>query len=150
MNQQSNHKTLIAKAGELIKHHTVHNQVETTIPYCALGMLNPDGGPTVSAITVSKAQGIEWMTFCTGLASNKAKRLETNNRASVCFCTDQYNISLTGTLEIITDPAIKQEMWYPPLSQHFTGPDDEQYCVLKFTTTHYNLLIDWQEVRGSL
>ena len=39
---------------------------------------------------------------------------------------------------------------YPGLEQNFSGPDDPDYCVLRFETERYNLLIDWQSVRGNI
>lgn len=44
--------------------------------------------------------------------------------------------------------AIKQEMWYEGLKNHFRGPDDPNYCVLRFHTERYNLLVDWKEAQG--
>ena len=41
-------------------------------------------------------------------------------------------------------------MWYEGLKNHFSGPDDPNYCVLRFKTERYNLMIDWKEVKGSL
>ena len=141
---------ILKKAGDIIAGLTVHGGNGTKIPYCSLGMIDFDGGPTVSAITAATAGGIEWLTFCTGISSNKAKRLEADNRSSVCFCSENYNVTLTGFLQIITDQEVKKEMWYPPLSDHFSGTDDAEYCVLKFTTWSYNLLVDWRETRGRL
>ncbi|MDR2107901.1 MAG: pyridoxamine 5'-phosphate oxidase family protein [Coriobacteriales bacterium] len=119
---------------------------------CVLALLDLDGFPTTSPITIAKNQGIEWLTFCTFLDGNKIKRIENCNRASVClFSADpMYNISLVGKIEIITDPKVKNEMWYDDLQAHFSGPDDENYCVLKFITERYNLLFDFEEVKGRL
>jgi general stress protein 26 len=36
-------------------------------------------------------------------------------------------------MEVITAPNVKQDMWYDGLSGFFTGLDDPNYCVLKFT-----------------
>jgi general stress protein 26 len=88
------------------------------------------------------------MTFCTGLQSNKAKRVALSDRAGVCFCGLDHNVTLTGRMEILSDEAIKREMWYDGLQHHFSGPDDPEYCVLRFTTERYNLLVDWKEARG--
>jgi general stress protein 26 len=86
------------------------------------------------------------------LDGNKIKRIEKCDRASVClFSSDpMYNISLVGKIEIITDSEAKNEMWYDDLQAHFSGPDDENYCVLKFTTERYNLLFDFEESKGNL
>ena len=143
MNQE-----LIKKAGAIVARHSMHSNLPDTIPFCALGMLDADGSPTVSAITAMRSEGIAWMTFGTGLTSNKVHRLTHSNKASVCFLSETYNVSLVGTLEVLTDPAVKRENWYEALGMHFSGPEDPNYCVLKFTTQRYNLLIDWEEARG--
>lgn len=138
-------KEIIAKAGEIVAQNTRADS------YCVLALIDAEGYPTASTLTASKVKGIEWLTFCTGLESNKAKRIAGSNRASVCFNKDgAYNITLVGTIEIITDPEIKKEMWYDGLVDHFRGPDDPDYCVLRFTTNRYNLLVDWQKVEGRL
>jgi len=144
-------KVIIEKAGEIIQQNTAHNSREGFEPYCVLAQIDDDGYPTASTITAAKADGINWITFCTGIGSNKAKRASSCNSASVCFNTGgAYNITLVGTLEIIRDAAIKQEMWYEGLKNHFSGPDDPNYCVLRFQTKRYNLFIDWKEARGVL
>ena len=109
-----------------------------------------DGYPTASTITASKANGIKWLTFCTGLGSTRTNRIDKCNRASVCFNAEDYNITLVGTMEIVTDLDIKKEMWYGGLTNHFSGPEDPNYCVLRFNTQRYNLLVDWKEARGVL
>lgn len=68
----------------------------------------------------------------------------------MCINSAEYHISLTGTIEQTTDPEIKKEMWYDGLKNHFSGSDDPNYCVLKFTTERYNFLIDWENAKGSL
>lgn len=145
MNQE-----ILKKAGEIIARHCVHSGFSDKILVCALGMIDMNETPTVAAITAARAGGIKWITFGTGLTSNKVKRLAFSSRASVCFLSETYNVSLAGTLEVQTEPAVKKENWYDGLAQHFRGPDDPNYCVLKFTTECYNLLIDWQEVRGAV
>jgi len=68
----------------------------------------------------------------------------------VCFATVDHCINLVGEIEVITDLNIKQDMWYDDgLSHHFTGPDDPNYCVLKFTTKRYKLLVDFEEAAGT-
>lgn len=140
----------LKKADALISRHTVHDGDASCLINCALGMTDFDGSPTVSPITASRADGIKTVYFCTGLSSNKVKRLSADNRASICLFSAEHHLTLVGTLEVLTDAATKERMWYAPLGQHFSGPDDANYCVLKFTTTRYNLLIDWQEIRGEL
>lgn len=135
---------IILKAGEIVKQNTGEGT------YCELALIDLEGYPTVSTITASKADGINWLTFCTGIGSDKANRIKKCNRASVCFNSDEYNITLVGTMDIITDPDVKNEMWYGGLSNHFSGPEDPNYCVLRFKTERYNLLVDWKEAKGRL
>ena len=110
---------------------------------CIMSLIDFDGYPTGSTITVSKNKGIEWLTFCTGIGSNKSRRIEICKHASICFSSEEplYNITLIGDIEILTDNLIKKEMWYDGLKNHFSGPNDPNYCVLKFTTKRHNLMI---------
>ncbi len=139
MNQE-----IIARAGEIVEKNTGEAS------YCVLALIDPDGYPTASTITASKADGINWITFCTGLGGTKTNRIDKCHRASVCFNAGDYNITLVGTVEILTDPDVKKEMWYGGLVNHFSGPEDPDYCVLRFRTERYNLFVDWKEARGSL
>ena len=110
MNQE-----IVDKAGEIVEKNTgMHT-------YCTLALIDTDGYPTASTITASKADGINWIAFCTGLESNKANRIRKCPRASVCFNGDDYNITLVGTMEILSDPGIKEDMWYEGLANHFSG-----------------------------
>ena len=115
-----------------------------------LSQIDLDGYPTSATITASKAEGLRTIYFCTGLESNKAKRIRQDNRSSICYSNDDYNISLVGKMEIVTDPILKEEMWYGGLSNHFKDHEDPGYCVLKFTTERYNILVDWTEIRGHI
>ncbi len=135
---------IIGKSCKLIE----KNSGEGT--YCVLGLIDEDGYPTISTITASKSEGLNWITFCTGLTSTKSNRISKCNRASVCFNSEDYNITLVGTIEILTDLEIKREMWYGGLINHFSGPDDPNYCVLRLKTERYNLFVDWTEVTGTL
>ena len=119
---------------------------------CVLALIDLDGYPTASTYSVSKNDGIKWVTFCTGLDGNAPKRIEKCVRASICLNSSDpfYNITLVGKIEVITDPEIKKEMWYEGLAFHFSGPEDPSYCVLKFTTERYNLYVDEKEATGKI
>jgi len=119
---------------------------------CVLALIDEDGYPTASTLTISKAGGIEWITFLSGLASNKAKRIGACNRGSVCLSSPEYNITLVGTLEVLTDPETKHEMWQEPLGHMYSGADDPEYCVIRFTTKRYNLFFadDGSQAQGTL
>ena len=76
--------------------------------------------------------------------------IELCNKASICVNAVEYHISLTGTIELLTDPEAKKEMWNDNMKEYYSGWEDPNYCVLKLTTERYSLLVDWQESRGNI
>ncbi len=141
---------ILNKAEDLIRRHTAHDAPAGAGPYCVLALIDAQGYPTASTVTPAKAAGLREITFCTGLASNKVGRIRECRRAAVCFNGAAHSITLVGDIEIVTDPAVKKEMWYVGLAHHFTGPEDPEYCVLRFRTKRFNLFVDWREVAGTL
>lgn len=139
---------VITRASEIIKERTAVGTDKNK--YCVLAQEDLDGRLTAAVITASKADGIKQVYFCSGIGSNWAKRAERDNRAAVCFESDTYSITLRGKLEILVDEISKQENWYSGLENHFSGPDDPDYCVLKLTTEVYKLFVDWEEMAGSI
>lgn len=136
---------IIARAGEIVAQRMgVGNK-----GFCTLALVDEDGYPAMTTISISKAEGIKWLTFCTSFQANSVLRARQSCKAGVCVNSEGYHIALSGTIEVLTDEQMKREMWYEGLSQNFRGYDDPDYCVLRFTTESYNLLIDWQSVRGS-
>jgi len=140
---------IIAKANEIVtKNSVVGGQYTGQI--CTLALIDEDGFPTASVLAPSRSSGIEWLTLCTLLTGNSAKRSASCNRASVSFGSTEHCVNLVGEIEVLTSPEVKREMWYDGLSHHCTGPDDPNYCVLRFKTKRYKLLIDGEEVTGTL
>lgn len=135
---------MIERAGEIIAGRAGGAQ-----NFCTLAFVDRDGYPHTTTISISKSEGIRWLTFCTGTGA-KADIINHCSKASVCVNSEEYHIALTGTIEQITAPDVKKEMWYDGLKNHFSGWEDPNYCVLKFTTERYNLLVDWQAAKGSL
>jgi len=126
---------VIAKAEALIAEKTGAENAG----YCALATIDEKGFPTISTISVSKADGIRWLTFGSALDSDRVKRIKKCNYGCVCFNSAEYHISLVGTIEVLSDPQAKQDSWYEGLEYHFSGADDPNFCVLRFTTERYNL-----------
>ena len=115
-----------------------------------LALIDNEGYPTASAITLSKNDGIKWMTFCTNTKSNKVQRINNCNKASVCFYSvfPLFNITLVGKIMIINDLDIKREMWYEECKYHWSNYQSEQFSVLKFVTERYCIMIDEETVEG--
>ncbi|MCL2593771.1 MAG: pyridoxamine 5'-phosphate oxidase family protein [Defluviitaleaceae bacterium] len=142
---------ILAKITEIVEQNTVKNGVFKG-EICVVSLIDEEGFPTMSTITPSKCDGINWITFGTYLSHNRAKRTLANKNASVCFDSNAYCVNLVGEMEVITSPDVKQDMWYDGLYGFFTGPDDPEYCVLKFTTKRYKYFntADETEVEGTL
>ena len=149
-------KKAIGKAEEIIQGKTAAVNMGAGV---TLSLLDNEGYPTTSTLSISKAEGIRQITFASSLDSNKAKRAKENSRASVCIFDDDYeggayyNITLVGDIEVVTDIETKRETWYQGLEEHYPngGLNDPNYCVLKFTTKRYNLWVDVgeEEATGS-
>ena len=148
-------KEIIAKASEIIKSKTAAENMGAGV---ALTLMDNDGYPTTSCISIAKADGIREILFGMSLSSNKGKRAKECSRASVCIFDDNYeggsyyNITLVGDVEIVTDSAVKKDAWYEGCEEHFAqGVNDPDYAVLRFTTKRYNLWVDMGEaLEGSL
>ena len=63
-------KEIIKRAGEIVEKNTGEAS------YCTLSLIDLDGYPTASTITASKADGINWITFCTGLGGTRTNRID--------------------------------------------------------------------------
>jgi len=119
---------------------------------CTLSLLDEQGYPTSSTLTIARADGINWLTFATSPDSNKALRMAKNNKASVCLSSSEYNVTLVGTVEQITAPATKADMWFEPMAHMWTGSEDPNFFAIRFTTERYNLYFaaDESEAVGTL
>jgi general stress protein 26 len=137
---------IIKRAEDILSNRALKEQ-----GYCVLALIDFEGYPTAATISPSKIDGIRCITFCTGIESNWAKRIVNCNRASVCFNsgTEQYNITLIGNIEVLTDIETKKEMWYEGMGYYFKGPEDPNFCVLRFKTQRYSLMLNEHDVNGS-
>jgi len=145
-----NEKT-IAKAEKVIASKTgyVGGGMEGS---AALALIDENGYPTASTLTIANADGIKWITFNTSPNTDKVRRIEKCNRASVCINSSEYNITLVGTIEVLTDDKTKNENWFQPLCEMWSGPNDPDFCVLRFITERYNLFFadEDSEAKGTL
>ena len=122
------------------------NEMIRTFEYASFGVIDENGYPYVSAISLQNPENVSELCFTTPLDSNKAKRLQKNNRASLNCCTSMNNITLVGETEIFSDQETKSKYWqnwvalgsdvYPG------GVSDPNYCFVRFTTKRVALWID--------
>jgi len=127
---------LLEKANEIIK----------SFDYASFGVIDENGFPSVSAISLQNPENISELYFTTTMDSNKVKRLQKNNKASINCYTSMNNITLVGETEIFSDQETKSKYWqewvqlgsdvYPG------GITDPNYCFIRFTTKRVALWID--------
>jgi len=145
-------QTIIARASEVIQSKTDYIG-EGMEGYVVLSLNDENYYPISSTVTISKADGVKWLTFISDTDGNKAKRIAHSNKACVCLASSEYNITLVGTIEIITDPAIKKEHWQEVFTKYYNIDwQDPQHCILKFNTERYNIFFasDDTEAKGTL
>jgi len=123
---------LVESANEMIK----------TCANACIGVIDENGSPSVSAISLCNPETISELYFTTTLDSNKAKRLQKDNRASICYFSAMNNITLVGETEIFTDQETKDKYWQAWFAEVYPGGvTDPNYCVIKFTTKRVSLWI---------
>ena len=59
------------------------NEMIRTFEYASFGIIDENGYPSISAISLCNPVNISEIYFTTTMDSNKAKRLQKNNKASV-------------------------------------------------------------------
>jgi len=121
--------------------------------WAVLSLIDENGYPTSATMTISKADGVSWISFLTDTDGLKSQRIARCNKACVCLPSSEYHISLVGTVEIITDPEIKKQHWQEVITTHYkTDWNDPEWCLLRFNTEHYNLFFadDDSEAKGTL
>ena len=117
---------------------------------CVLAQIDAEGFPTAATISPAKIDGIRRVHFCAGIGSNWVRRNAQCDRASLCFNSEKegYNITLIGTIEVMTDLAVKREMWFDGMGHYFCGPEDPSLCVLQFSTQRYSLMLNEHDAGG--
>lgn len=123
----------------ILKAEAIMKEAETAV----IALIDENGFPRASAISCLKTDGINHAWFATGLFSGKAKCIRLNNKAGLCYCDGNNNVTLMGTIEILTEPEIKKEMWADWFINHFPGGvTDPKYCILRFSTEKAVFWID--------
>ncbi|WP_106828789.1 pyridoxamine 5'-phosphate oxidase family protein [Parabacteroides pacaensis] len=125
---------------------TLKEKAEAMLQGCevvVLTSINKEGYPRPVPMSKIKSDGISVIWMATGLNSVKTKDFLANPKAGVCFQEQGNSVALTGEVEIITDNAIKKELWQDWFIEHFTeGATDPNYVLIKFVAQHATYWID--------
>ena len=67
------------------------------------------------------------------------------------FASNEYSITLVGTVKILSDEQSKARLWYDGLAEHFPlGATDPNYIILQFVSKRWNAFIDWTDNEGEI
>ncbi len=98
-----------------------------------------EGFPNVKAmLRPRKHVGLKEFYFSTNTSSMRVRQYQQNPNASIYFyhkgLIRYTGVMLKGTMEVLTDQGIKDELWRPGDTMFYRqGRTDPDYCVLKFT-----------------
>lgn len=79
--------------------------------------------------------------FTTNTSSRKVSQIRANNKVCLYFCIPKKfkGVSVTGTIEEVTDMKKKKELWLTSwLMYYHKGVTDPDFTLLKFTSDHFH------------
>ena len=119
--------------------------------YVVLSTVNEYGFPRPVAIDVLRHDGISVLWMTTYLSSEKVKHIRKNAKAGICYVDNDNSVTMTGAVKILTDREIRHDLWKDFMVHYFpNGPDDPDYCILRFETAEAKLWIDCKFERITL
>ena len=132
---------IIQRAIELINSKAGFKDEFWVAGYAALSLIDENGYPSATTFTCAQADGISTLTFGSSIGRGYDVRIAKNNKACVCFNSQNYTINLVGTIEALTDVETKNNFWIPntAMNNHWSGPDDPNLMVLRFTTKRFTI-----------
>ncbi len=104
-----------------------------------VGSVDGNGFPNIKAMLKPRKQvGLKEFYFSTNTSSMRVQQFLNNPKASLYFFHQgliRYTgVMLIGTMEVLTDQEIKNEIWRKGDTMYYKGGvTDRDYCVLKFT-----------------
>ncbi|MCL1849036.1 MAG: pyridoxamine 5'-phosphate oxidase family protein [Clostridiales bacterium] len=102
-----------------------------------IASIDENGFPNMKAmLPPRKRKGIREFWFTTNTSSMRVSQYRENPKASLYFYDKRFfrGVQLTGTMDVLSDPETKEEIWRDGDTQYYAGGvTDPDYCVLKFT-----------------
>lgn len=103
-----------------------------------IASVDEDGFPNMKAMFTPRKIDGNCFYFTTNTSSLRSQQFMKNPKASIYFYHrgrfKYEGIMLTGTMEVLQDDDIKQEIWRTGDNIYYKqGVTDPDYCVLKFT-----------------
>lgn len=111
--------------------------------YVTLSTIDEQGFPRPVAIDVIAHEGIRELWMTTFRYSEKAKHLAVNPKAGISFVREADSVSLTGIAEIVTEKNTLKQFWKDFFVHYYPdGPNDTDYCLIRFSAKMARLWID--------
>lgn len=104
---------------------------------CFLSYVDENGFPSTRAmLNPRKRKELKEFYLTTNTSSRKVQEFLHNPKAGLYFCDKKYyqGVAFTGTVEVLQDQAIKDEIWRDMDIIFYENNTDPDYCVLKFTS----------------
>lgn len=102
-----------------------------------ISSVDEEGMPNTKAMLAPrKREGIKVIYFHTNTSSMRVRQFRNNPKACLYFCDKRYfkGVMLTGTMEVLEDPAYKEMLWQEGDTMYYPkGVTDPDYCILRFT-----------------
>ena len=96
--------------------------------------VDADGYPRPVQMSKIGSSGFSEVWMATSASSVKVADFRKNSKAGLCYDCYGDSVALRGTVEVVTDDAVRQEMWQDWFVHHFPkGPTDPCYVLLHFT-----------------
>lgn len=114
---------------------------------CFLSFLDRNNFPTTrTMLNPRKRQGIKEFYLTTNTKSQKVQDLLQNPKAGLYFYDRPLyrGVAFTGTVEVLYDQNIKDEIWRDMDTIFYENNTDPNYCVLKFTAEAARYFSDYQ------
>ncbi len=95
----------------------------------------------VPMVKLKNGQGEIFLS--TALSSAKVAHFKVNPKAGVSIVRGNDSVVYTGEMKIISDQTIKSMLWGDWMLDHFPGgPEDPEYCIMKFIPESVTYWID--------
>lgn len=131
--KQKDERTLVEKAAALL------GQCHEVV----LASVNADGFPRPIPMSKGCVIGCNEVWMATGADSVKAADFGLNPKAGLCYSFLGDSVALRGTVEIVVDDIVREEMWQDWYIDHFpAGAGDPNYILLHFIGTEATFWID--------
>lgn len=99
-----------------------------------IASVDESGFPRICVVSPIRREGYGVVYFATSVNSQKVRQFRCNKKAGLCYYHNNNSQTLTGTVDILEDVATKKALWQNWMLRHFPlGPEDPDYCVVKFT-----------------